>query len=277
MGVRGVVDVVDRALADTQGAFDGVAPAYDRANARNSVLCAMRQRVIDTIAAHTPAGGRILDLGCGPGADEETLVGAGYSVTAIDWSAAMVDETRKRLARAGFGGRVELHHLGIQELDRLPAGSFDTVCSNFGPLNCVPSLPVAVALIADRVRPGGRFIASVIGRICPWEIALYAGRADWTRLKVRFARHAAPVPLNGHTVWTRYYTPGAFARVAAVSGFELVSFRGLGVFGPPPYMDSFAARHPALVARLQQLEDLAGGWPGVRSLGDHFLIVLRKT
>lgn len=268
---------MEQALADTQRAFDSVAIDYDRSNACNLVLCAMRRRVVATIVAHTPEGGRILDLGCGPGADEETLVGAGFSVTAIDWSAAMVDQTKKRLARAGLGGRVDVHHLGIQELDHLPPAFFDTVCSNFGPLNCVPSLPDAVRLIADRVRPGGRFIASVIGRVCPWEIGLYAGRADWTRLAVRFARQARPVPLNGETVWTRYYTPGAFARVAATSGFELVSCRGLGVFVPPPYMDAFAARHPALVARLQRLEDLAGGWPGVRNLGDHFLIVMRKA
>ena len=269
--------VMDRALADTQRAFDSVAVDYDRSNAGNPVLCAMRRRVIDTIVAHTPEGGRILDLGCGPGADEETLLRAGYSVTAIDWSAAMVDVTRTRLARAGFCGRVDVHHLGIQDLDRLPPAVFDTVCSNFGPLNCVPSLADAAPLIADRVRRGGRFIASVIGRVCPWEMALYAGRGDWTRLKVRFARHAAPVPLSEHTVWTRYYTPRAFARVLATSGFELVSIHGLGVLVPPPYMEAFAARHPALVARLQQLEDLAGGWPGVRHLGDHFLIVMTKT
>lgn len=268
---------MEHPLADTQRAFDSIAVAYDRTNAANAVLCAMRRRTIDAIVAHTPAGGRILDLGCGPGADEETLIRAGYSVTAIDWSAAMVDETKKRLARAGFGGRADVHHLGIQELDHLPPSLFDTVISNFGPLNCVPDLDAAMTLVANRVRPGGRLIASVIGRICPWEVALFALRGDWARVHVRFARGAAAVPLNGETVWTRYYTPAGFARIAAASGFELVSLRGLGVFVPPPYMESFAARHPSFVAKLQWLEDLAGGWPGVRHAGDHFLIVLRKT
>jgi ubiquinone/menaquinone biosynthesis C-methylase UbiE len=269
--------VMEHALADTQRAFDSVAVAYERSNAANPVLCAMRRRTIESIVAHTPKGGRILDLGCGPGADEETLIRSGFSVTAIDWSAAMVDETRKRLGRAGLAGRADVHHLGIQELDRLPAALFDTVCSNFGPLNCVPSLDDAMRLVGRRVGPGGRFVASVIGRVCPWEIALFTARRDWTRVKVRFRRSAAPVPLNGETVWTQYYTPAAFTRVGAANGFRLVSLRGLGVFVPPPYMESFAARHPSLVAGLQRLEDVAGGWPGVRQCGDHFLVVLRKA
>lgn len=271
------VAVMEQALLDTQRAFDGVAPDYDRSNAGNPTLCGMRQRMLAAIAAHVPAGGRIIDLGCGPGTDEETLARVGYSVTAIDWSPAMVDETRKRIARAGLQDRVTVHHLGIHELDRLSPEWFDAACSNFGPLNCVPNLADAARLIADRVRPGGVLIASVIGRVCPWELALYASRGDWSRLTVRFARGPVAVPLNGRTVWTHYYTPAEFEKTVAAAGFRRVSLRALGLFGPPPYMDAFAARHPALIARLQCLEDRVGAWPGVRAWGDHFLIVLKKV
>ena len=41
------VGIVTRALADTQRAFDGVAGGYDRSNAGNPILCAMRTRVHD--------------------------------------------------------------------------------------------------------------------------------------------------------------------------------------------------------------------------------------
>jgi 2-polyprenyl-3-methyl-5-hydroxy-6-metoxy-1,4-benzoquinol methylase len=271
------VAVMEHALADTQRAFDHVAAEYDRSNAANPLLTAMRARVLSAIVAHTPPGGRILDLGCGPGADEEMLARAGYTVTAIDWSAAMVDQTRARIARAGLEDRVEVHHLGIHELDRLAAARFDTVCSNLGPLNCVPSLRDAMRLAADRVRPGGALVASVIGRVCPWEIALYAARGNLARVAVRFARDLTPVPLSGRTVWTRYYTPAGFERACGACGLSRISLRALGLFVPPPYMDGFATRHPALVTRLQRLEDFAGGWPLVRSLGDHFLMVLRKS
>ena len=54
-------------LSDTQHAFDGVAPDYDRSNRENPVLALMRQRVIGEIERCVPAGLHILDLGCGPG------------------------------------------------------------------------------------------------------------------------------------------------------------------------------------------------------------------
>jgi SAM-dependent methyltransferase len=271
------VAVMERTLLDTQHAFDGVASAYDRSNADNPTLCAMRRRTLAAVAAHVPAGGRIIDLGCGPGTDDEALARAGYRVTAIDWSSAMVEETRKRIARAGLQDRVDVHHLGIHQLDRLPPSSFDAACSNFGPLNCVPSLPDAARLIGDRLRAGGVLVASVIGRICPWELALYGWRGEWARLRVRFARQPVAVPLNGGTVWTSYYTPGAFERTFAAAGFTRVSLRALGLFVPPPYMDRFAARHASLVGRLLRLEDRVGAWPGLRAWGDHFLMVLRKA
>ena len=274
---KGAVALIESALADTQQAFDSVAAGYDRSNAANPLLSAMRERVLDAIIAHTPPAGRVLDLGCGPGADVATLAERGHRVTAIDWSAAMVEETRTRVARAGFADSVDVHHLGIQELDRLPPGRFESVYSNFGALNCVPHLSDAIGLVADRLVPNGVFVASVIGRVCPWEIALFASRADFARVAVRFARDLTPVPLNGRTVWTRYYTPVEFERVCARFGLRRVSLRALGVFVPPPYMEAFAARRPAWIARLQRLEDRTASWPIVRSLGDHFLMVLTRS
>ena len=266
---------MSQVLGDTQRAFDSVALDYDRSNADNATLCAMRQRTLAAVIAHVPAGGRILDLGCGPGTDEETLVSAGFSVTAIDWSPAMVEQTRRRVARDGLD-RVEVHHLGIHEINRLAPETFDAVYSNFGALNCVPNLDDAARLIADRVRSGGLLIASVIGRICPWEIAVHALRADWSRIRVRFAKELVAVPLNGRTVWTKYYTPGEFERPFVAAGFHRASLRALGLLVPPPYMDAFVQRHSSWIAALRWLDDRTGGWPGLRAAGDHFLIVMRK-
>src|SRR3954471_18314696 len=87
----------DRALHDTQRAFDGVAPTYDRINRGNPTLCEMRRRTLAEVTRNVLPGSRILDLGCGPGEDGEALARAGYAVTAVDWSAAMVEEARRRM------------------------------------------------------------------------------------------------------------------------------------------------------------------------------------
>lgn len=268
---------IDQALLETQRAFDGVAAGYDRSNAENATLCAMRQRARRGLESAVAPGSHVLDLGCGPGTDDEPLASRGYRVTAIDWSRAMVDEARRRVARGGFEDRVDVLHLGIHQLDTLAPATFDAAYSNFGPLNCVPDLDVAARLIAARLRPGGVLIASVIGRVCPWEITLFGARGQWRRATIRFAREMVPVPLEGRTVWTRYYTPRAFERSFATAGFARVSVRALGLFVPPPYAHAFAGRHRTLVSRLQRIEDAVGAWPGLRACGDHFLIVLKKV
>ena len=203
---------------------------------------------------------------------------AGFRVTAIDWSPAMVDQAQQRVSDAGVSERVDVRHLGIHEIDRLGApATFAAAYSNFGPLNCVADLPAAAARIADQLKPGGWLIASVIGRVCPWELALYATRGDLPRALIRFRRDLVPVPLDGRTVWTRYLTPREFAAPFRAAGMTRVSLQTLGLLTPPPYLQAFAERHPSLIDRLQRAEDRCGSWPVLRGWGDHFLIVMRKA
>jgi SAM-dependent methyltransferase len=271
--------VLTQSLLDTQRAFDGVAAGYHRSNTSNRLLCAMRDRVHQTIATQVPAGSRLLDLGCGPGSDAVGLGLQGYRVTAIDWSPAMVEEARRRVDAADVRECVDVQHVGIHELDRLEpaAARFDAAYSNFGPLNCVDDIAAAARAIANRLTPGGLLIASVIGRVCPWEVALYASRGDLARAFIRFRRGAVAVPLEGQTVWTRYFDPGELTAIFASAGMERVSLRALGLLVPPPYLQSFADRHPHLIQALQRLEDRCGELPLLRHWGDHFLIVMRKA
>jgi SAM-dependent methyltransferase len=265
-------------LADeTRQAFDSVAADYHRSNLENLVLRGLRKRTIAAVLRHAPRPSHLLDLGCGPGTDAESLAALGYTITAVDASPRMVDEARRRIHESGLSDRVVVHRLGIDALDAIPPASADTAYSNFGPLNCVEDLNAAAGAIARRLRAGGILVASVIGRVCPWEIALYASRGDLSRLLVRFAHGCVPVPLNGHVVRMRYYTPRTFERSFARAGFNRVSLRALGLFAPPPYLQAFAERHRALLRGLERADDVVGGWPLLRSAGDHFLIVLRKA
>jgi SAM-dependent methyltransferase len=196
---------------------------------------------------------------------------------AIDWSPEMAREAARRIRAADLEAQVEVHCLGIHQLDRLAGRSFDAAYSNLGPLNCVPDLDAAARLIGERLRSGGMFVASVIGRVCVWEIALYGLRGDWKRVCVRFSRDFVPVPFNGRTVWTRYYTPAEFERTFVKAGLRRVSIRSMGFLMPPPYLQGFAERNPALLKLLERLEDRVASYPGIRQWGDHFLIVMRKT
>ena len=263
-------------LADTQRAFDEVAAGYDGPLGNNTLVQAVRARTLAAVTRAVAPGGSLLDLGCGTGLDAVALGRHGYRVTAIDWSANMVAQTRDRVGRAGSNGMVAVHQVGIHELGRLPAETFDGAYSDLGALNCVPDLASTAASIAQRLRPGGVLIASVIGRTCPWEVAIFARKRDWRRAAARWSQKPVAVPLNGRTVWTRYYSPSEFRSTFAAAGFRLRSLRTLGLLVPPPYALAFADRHPHLLARLEVIEDRIAGWPGVRGWGDHFLVVMER-
>ena len=264
-------------LLDTQRAFDGVARTYGEDNERNPILSAMRLRAMDALISVVPPGASLLDLGCGPGLDAEYLARRGYRVVGVDWSPEMVRQASARIRRAGLEERVGIHHVGIHELHRVSAHLVDGAYSNFGALNCVPDLETAARAVADRLSTGGLFVASIIGRVCPWELALYGIRRDWKRAAVRYAPDFVPVPLEGRTIWTRYYKPREFERALHRAGFETLSRRALGLLVPPPYLSAFACRHPKLIRVLQGIEDRVAGRPVFREWGDHFLIVMRKA
>jgi hypothetical protein len=120
-------------------------------------------------------------------------------------------------------------------------------------------------------------IASVMGRVVPWEIALYSARGNWKRARLRFRKDFVAVPLNGRQVWTKYYTPREFGRTFRSAGFTDISLRALGLLAPPPYLEGFARRHPRVTRALHSADDVTGAWPGMRACGDHFLIVMRNS
>lgn len=260
-------------LEQTQAAFDSVAADYDGPRGNNVLIQRMRDTMWRELERHFEWNARLIDLGCGTGIDAEHLARSGRTVLATDWSPAMVERTRQRASDAGLAHRIDARCVGAHELHHLE-GVFDGAYSNFGPLNCVPDLRAMSAQCARLLRPGGRLVFSVIGRICPWEYIYYRWRRP-ERAKIRFARGAVAVGMNRQTIWTRYFTPREFHRDFAQQ-FELVSYRALSLFLPPPYLVAWYERHPRLMETLGRIDDFAGGMPGLRNAGDHFLIVMQR-
>jgi len=263
---------VESQLLDTRRAFDSVAADYDGPRGNNVLIQRMRRAMWNAVRDEVPPGSRLLDLGCGTGLDAVEFARRGYRVTAIDWSPRMVERTRSLAAQVATPSRVEARHLGIHQLDRME-GEFDGIYSNLGPLNCAPDLEVAAAECARLLRPGGKLVFSVIGRVCPWEIGHYLFRGRFRRAVVRAARGVTSVGMNRHTIWTRYYLPREFYRAFA-EHFALCGYRALGLFMPPPYLLDFYRRHQRRCDWLGRLDDRLGGLPLLRGMGDHFLIVM---
>jgi len=263
-------------LSATQAAFDSVAADYDGPRGNNLLIQDMRAEMWRWLDATVAPKSRLLDLGCGTGLDAVRLAERGHRVTATDWSSQMVARTRDRADKAGLAERVTAQAIGAHELHQLTGESvFDAIYSNLGPLNCVPDLTAVSRQCARLLKPHGALVFTVIGRICPWEIAHYTRRRQWARIKVRYARGGVPVGMNRRTIWTRYYTPRVFYR-AFEAHFALEHHRGLCLFAPPPYLTGLRERHPGLYSSLWALDRRLAAWPLLRAMGDHFLIVMRR-
>ena len=260
-------------LQDTQRAFDSVAVDYDGPSGNNALIQRMRAALWREVEQRVSRGSRLLDVGCGTGLDAAHFAAQGYEVVATDWSPQMVQRTHARVIECDLGDRISVRLTGAQELGQLRGERFDAIYSDLGPLNCAPDLEAVAAACPLLLKPRGQLIVSVMGRVCPWERVYYTLRGDRTRATVRQRLTAMPVSLNGETVWTRYYSPREFYR-AFEHDFELVHYRGLSVFVPPPYF------HRDRLARVYRLlgwfDDRLTALPGLRDVGDHFLMVLTR-
>src|SRR5579872_1790964 len=106
------------------------------------------------------AGERLLDVACGNGLTSRRLAAAGARVTAIDFSAAMLDLARRR------PGASDIEYLPVDAtsedaLAALGAAAFDGALCNMALMDMAEIAPLMRALAAI-LRPGGRFVFSVV-------------------------------------------------------------------------------------------------------------------
>src|SRR5215470_2359193 len=106
-------------LRDTREAFDSVADDYDGERGNNALVQDMRQEMWHWLDRTFAPPSRLLDLGCGTGLDAVRMAQLGHTVTATDWSPAMVRRTEERAERAQLSGGVRAVNVGAHELQRL--------------------------------------------------------------------------------------------------------------------------------------------------------------
>ena len=269
-----MTDYYDRAAA----AFDRAAAAYDREYSANPIMAWLTEDTFARLCRLFPAHSRLLEIGCGTGALAARLAEAGRTIVATDISPAMIAQARRRSPAWPAADRLTWLTVPAGQVGEHVRGPFDGAYSNFGPLNCEPDLPRFGAALAELLRPGATFMASVMNRICAWEIfwelARLRPRQAMRRLGSgwQMARMSAGPAEPATELPVRFYSPGEFA-AAIGPAFRTEQVVGYPFIIPPPYL---AARLPHAVERLAGLERRLCGLPPFRSLGDHFLIVMRR-
>lgn len=261
-------------------AFDRLAPAYDTL-VSGDAFRHQRAQSHAAFARWLKPASRILEIGCGTGLDTVFLAGLGARVVACDPSEEMASRARRRLDGAGLGNGTALLPCGLEELPRFldaldHAEGFDAIVSNFGALNCVPSLEALGVLGRRHLRPGGLVIVGVIGRSCLWEAVYFTLRGDRTSAARRRVRSAS-LPVAGVDVPTFYHEHSDVA-AALGHGFSHRGTIGIGVLVPPPYLEPRWRQLPQLVRRMVARADrIASAWPVLNRLGDHTLMCWQKS
>jgi SAM-dependent methyltransferase len=267
-------------ISASAAAFDAIASRYDDlfSASANPLVAMMRARVFRAVDRHFPSPATLLEIGCGTGEDALSLIGRGHRVVACDPAPSMIAAARDKVAAAGRSDAVELLHGTVEEIADawLSRGqAVDGVFSNFAPLNCELSLAPLRLLLERALRREGRFIAVVLPRICPLEVALFMARAE-PRAALRRFRRDAVADVEGQRFAMKYYGARDFDR-ALGSGFRRIETRSLGLLLPPLAFGNAFARVPGLLPALAALEDRVSAWPGARLMGDHVLLVYERA
>jgi ubiquinone/menaquinone biosynthesis C-methylase UbiE len=161
------------------------------------------------------SGVRVLEVGCGPGANVWFLHREGYAVSGIDISPAAIDIAKKRIAAENRECTAPSPDLRVGNFARLPwpDGTFDVAADIFALYaNTLPVIESALAEIARVLKPGGLFYGKLWGTRCTGygsgkEIepgtydAIEAGPCAGMGLTHFFTREEAT------RVFGRYFTP----------------------------------------------------------------------
>jgi S-adenosylmethionine-dependent methyltransferase len=116
---------------------------------------------------YLPPAGSILEIGAGTGRYTLALCRRGYSITAVDLSAALLERCQQRLTAERLHGQVRFVVADARDLHAVPATAFDAVLL-MGPLYHLvfeEDRREAVRQAADRLRSGGLLLSTHLSRL----------------------------------------------------------------------------------------------------------------
>ncbi len=260
-------------------AFDAAAHSYDDAFTDTRLGRILRARVWARLDRSFGPGDRVLELGCGTGADATHLAERGVAVLATDASAGMLDVARRRLDAQGAADLVSLDRLDLRDasaLDRLPVlGPVDGAFSDFGAVNAVADRCRLAAALAQAVRPRGRLVLVVMAPFCPWEVAWHVVHGE-PNVAVRRWRTGAVARVGTSGRMRVWYPSPATLRRDLAPWFRLVDVIGLGVALPPSGLSAIVERRPRLLGLLDAVERRIARGASSAWIADHYLAVFER-
>ncbi|HIJ38905.1 MAG TPA: bifunctional 2-polyprenyl-6-hydroxyphenol methylase/3-demethylubiquinol 3-O-methyltransferase UbiG [Rhodospirillaceae bacterium] len=155
------------------------------------------------------SGLSLLDIGCGGGLLSEPMARLGFAVTGIDAGAKNIAIARLHAAQSGL--TIDFRSLMPEDL----TGQFDVVMA-MEVVEHVPDVSVFLNAAAERLRPGGAFLAATLNRT-PKAFALAIVGAEYL---LRW------LPPGTHD-WRHFLRPSEFAAKLRKAGVNSLAFEGV--------------------------------------------------
>ena len=268
------IDVINE--MKSASAFNKQSTVFDEIYSGNTIVQYKRRSVREHVRQFLSPGSMILELNAGTGEDAIYFAQQNHWIHATDISVGMQLRLADKVKQHHLENKVTHEICSFTELTHLEQkGPYDLIFSNFAGLNCTRELDKVLRSFKPLLKVNGVVTMVLMPKFCLWETAL----AFKGKFKVAFRRFFSAkgrkAHIEGQYFLCWYYDP-SYVKKIVKSDFEVISVEGLCTFVPPSYIENFAEKRPKTFKRLIALENKwKMKWPW-KSVGDYYIISLRK-
>jgi ubiquinone/menaquinone biosynthesis C-methylase UbiE len=257
-------------------AFSKQSAIFDEIYSSNVIIQYKRQRVRDHLQQFLRPGSKILELNAGTGEDAVWFAQHGHAVHATDISKGMQGKLAEKIHQNKLETQITQELCSFTELTDLKnKGPYDLIFSNFAGLNCTGELDKILHSLSLLLKPNGLVTLVILPEFCLWESLLFFKGEFKTAFRRFFARKGVKAHIEGEYFTCWYYDPSYIIKNMK-SSYEILSVEGLCTLVPPSYLENFPMKRPSLFNWLRDKEnEWKCKWPW-KSIGDYYIITLRK-
>lgn len=255
--------------------FDSVARQYDNEFDELWITQHLRARIWKESLEQFKPGASIVELNCGTGTDAIYFARNGLRVTAFDASSEMIAAAQKKSEQYHLPSSViSFYQRRTEDISSFIGEQYDGLFSNFGGLNCVPSLSSVIQSWKHLLKPGSYVILCFLNKFCLWEILSFLLRGNTTAAFRRFHNNGVSAQLGETSVHVWYYSPAEIVSILAPY-FSIEKIWGINIFSPNSNSRFMIKEYPRLTRFLLHVDETLDALPPLCGMGDHFVIMAK--
>lgn len=255
-------------------AFDAAASSYDYDFDVYPATRRLRNKVYEVVRTVLSPKSSILDINCGTGTDAIELARLEFRVSGLDLSPKMIEVARTKASKEP-NLPVSFHVGSYNAIPKALVGQFDMLISDFGGLNCTADLHGVAEQISSVLKHTGYVLAVVMPPFSLWETSTFLLRGSPLKAFRRMNSARRDFTINNARFEISYHRFPVLARIVS-DAFAVKDVIGFNIVSPPPRSQRFRRKYPRITRFLESVDDLIERLPVLRTVGDHYLVLLKR-